>query len=195
MHLFHSAREIACHSAGKRVPCPSWIVNVFKRISAAAEKLIMFAKKQRAVFAFLYRDVIWTHFSNATPRFDQTCLLVISRASLSFRIRRFTRRSSVSRSGRAVSIQRSIVSATTKRGRAIWSSTCACSDGAMLASKTKSVSRYDSGNAGLKSSKTLSAIERVSRVFKSQEYSPDQRKVFPFARCTPLLSILRDSQN
>jgi hypothetical protein len=65
----------------------------------------------------------------------------------------------------------------------------------MLASKTKSVSRYDSGNIGLKSSKTFSAIERVSRVFKSQEYSPDQRKVFPFARCTPSLSILRDFQN
>src|SRR5438045_1913133 len=64
----------------------------------------------------------------------------------------------------------------------------------MLASKTKSVSRYDSGNAGLKSSKTLSAIERVSRVFKSHEYSPDQRKVFPFTRCTPSLSILRDLQ-
>src|SRR5207249_1602334 len=75
MHLFHSAREIACHSAGKRVPCPGWIVNVFKRISAAAEKLIAFAKKQRAVFAFLYRDVLRPHFSNTTPRFDQTCLL------------------------------------------------------------------------------------------------------------------------
>src|SRR5882724_3945892 len=65
----------------------------------------------------------------------------------------------------------------------------------MLASKTKSVCRYDLGNAGLKCSKTLSAIERVSRVFRSHEYSPDQRKVFPFARCTPLLLILRDSQN
>src|SRR6266576_3206615 len=75
MHLFHSAREIACHSAGKCVPCPSWIVNVFKRISAAAEKLIAFAKKQGAVLAFLYRNVIWTHFSNATPRLDKTCLL------------------------------------------------------------------------------------------------------------------------
>src|SRR6266567_2575469 len=38
-------------------------------------------------------------------------------------------------------------------------------------------------------------MERVSRVFKSHEYSPDQRKVFPFARCTPSLSILRDFQN
>src|SRR5437899_4895248 len=65
----------------------------------------------------------------------------------------------------------------------------------MLASKTKSVSRYDFGNAGLKCSKTLSAIERVSRVFMSQEYSPDHRKVFPFTRCTPSLSILRDFQN
>src|SRR5204863_5667857 len=64
----------------------------------------------------------------------------------------------------------------------------------MLASKTKSVCRYDFGNAGLKCSNTLSAIERVSRVFKSQEYSPDQRKVFPFTRCTPSLSILRDFQ-
>ena len=37
----------------------------------------------------------------------------------------------------------------------------------MLAGKTKSVWRYDSGNTGLKSSKTLSAIERVCAVFKS----------------------------
>src|SRR2546427_1992103 len=129
------------------------------------------------------------------PALIRLVCLVISRASLSFKIRRFTRRSSASRSGRAVSIQRSIVSATTKRGRFIWSSTCACSDGAMLASKTKSVSRYVSGNTGLKFSKTLSAIKRVSRVFRSHEYSPDQRNVFPFARCTPSLSILRDFQN
>src|SRR5437667_5742743 len=65
----------------------------------------------------------------------------------------------------------------------------------MLASKTKSVSRYGSGNTGLKFSKTLSAIERVSRVFRSHEYSPAQRNVFPFIRCTPSVSILRDFQN
>src|SRR5207249_5092557 len=92
-------------------------------------------------------------------------------------------------------IQRSIVSATTKRGRSICSSTCDCKEGAMLANKTKSVLRYDVGNAGLKFSNTFNAIERVSRVFRSQEYSPDQRKVFPFTRCTPSLSILRDFQN
>src|SRR2546425_11829267 len=65
----------------------------------------------------------------------------------------------------------------------------------MLASNTKSDWRYDSGSTGLKFSKTLSAIERVSRVFRSHEYSPDPRKVFPFSRCTPSLSILRDLQN
>src|SRR5207247_9525615 len=65
----------------------------------------------------------------------------------------------------------------------------------MLASKTNSISRYASGSTGLKFSKTLSEIERVSRVFRSHEYSPDQRKVFPFARCTPSVSILRDFQN
>src|SRR5437870_13394024 len=64
----------------------------------------------------------------------------------------------------------------------------------MFASKTNSVLRYEPGNFGWKFSKTFSAIERVSRVFKSQEYSPDQRKVFPFTRCTPSLSILRDFQ-
>src|SRR4029453_15220847 len=45
VHFFHSACEIAGHSTGKGVPCPSRIVNIFKRISAAAEKLIAFAKK------------------------------------------------------------------------------------------------------------------------------------------------------
>src|SRR5213079_3639467 len=94
----------------------------------------------------------------------------------------------------AVSIHRSMVSATTKRGRSICPSTCACSEGAILANKTKSVWRYVSGNTGLKFSKTLRSIERVWRVFRSHEYSPDQRNVFPFTRCTPRESILRDFQ-
>src|SRR2546429_2233 len=64
----------------------------------------------------------------------------------------------------------------------------------MLASKTKSVWQYVFGNIGLKFSKTLSLIERVSRVFRSHEYSPDQRNVFPLTRCTPRESILRDSK-
>src|SRR5437660_3693450 len=65
----------------------------------------------------------------------------------------------------------------------------------MLASKTKSVCRYASGNTGLKFSNTFGSIERVSRVFKSHAYSPDQRNVFPFTGCTPLVSILRSFQN
>src|SRR5437899_9324229 len=65
----------------------------------------------------------------------------------------------------------------------------------MLASRTKSVCRYASGNTGLKFSNTFSSIKRVSRVFKSHAYSPDQRNVFPFTRCTPLVSILRSFQN
>src|SRR5262249_488890 len=102
--------------------------------------------------------------------------------------------SSASRSDLAVWIQRSIVSAITKRGRSICSSTCACRDGAILASKTKSVCRYVSGNSGLKSLNTFRSMERVSRVFRSHEYSPDQRKVFPFTCWTPSVSIFRDFQ-
>src|SRR6266508_3589570 len=75
MNFFHGACEIASHAAGKGVPCPGGVVNVFKRVGAAAEKLIAFAKKQRAVLSFLYRDVPRTHFSNATPGLDETCLL------------------------------------------------------------------------------------------------------------------------
>jgi hypothetical protein len=75
MHFFHGAREIASHAARKCVPCPGRVVNVFKRVGAAAEKLVTFAKKQRAVLAFLYRNVMRTHFSNATPGLDKTCLL------------------------------------------------------------------------------------------------------------------------
>src|SRR5438093_10862508 len=37
-------------------------------------------------------------------------------------------------------------------------------------------------------------MERVSRVLRSHEYSPDQRNVFPFTRCTPSVSIFRDLQ-
>src|SRR5437763_2520010 len=65
----------------------------------------------------------------------------------------------------------------------------------MFASKMKSVLRYACGSTGLKFSNTLSAIDRVWRVFRSHEYSPDQRNVLPFTRCTPSVSILRDFQN
>src|SRR5437763_16849256 len=35
-------------------------------------------------------------------------------------------------------------------------------------------------------------MERVSRVFRSHGYSPEQRNVFPITYCTPSVSILRD---
>src|SRR5207244_8139109 len=47
---------------------------------------------------------------------------------------------------------------------------------------------------GLNVSKTFSATDRVSRVFRSHAYSPDQRKVFPSTRCTPFVSIFRSFQ-
>src|SRR5205823_14132039 len=65
----------------------------------------------------------------------------------------------------------------------------------MLASNTKGVSRYFAGRTGRKCSNTFSAMERVSRVFKSQAYSPDQRNVFPLTRWTPAVSMSRDFQN
>src|SRR5436305_11949008 len=65
----------------------------------------------------------------------------------------------------------------------------------MFASRTNSEFRYDAGRSGRKVSKTFRLTERVSRVFKSHAYSPDQRNVFPFALCTPSVSISRDFQN
>src|SRR5439155_22842519 len=70
----NGARQIAGHAAGKCVPCPGWIVNVFERIRTAAEKFI-FAKEQRAVLAFLDRKISWTRFANSATSFDQTGFL------------------------------------------------------------------------------------------------------------------------
>ena len=58
------------------------------------------------------------------------------RASLSFRTKPSTRRSSLSRSGSAMFSHKSMVSATTNLGRRIWSRTWCCKLGAMLASRT-----------------------------------------------------------
>src|SRR5437016_1013869 len=49
VHGLHCAGEISGHAAGKRVPCPSRIVNVFKRISATTKEPIPLAKKQCAM--------------------------------------------------------------------------------------------------------------------------------------------------
>src|SRR6266480_6473613 len=75
VHLLHSAGEISSHAAGKCVPCPSRIVNVFKRISATTEELIPLAKEQCAVLTLFYRNVLRPHLSNATPFLDEADLL------------------------------------------------------------------------------------------------------------------------
>ena len=75
MHLLHCAGEISGHAAGKRVPCPGWVVNIFERIGATTEELIAFPKEQRAVLAFLYGNVRRPHFLNAAASFNQTGFL------------------------------------------------------------------------------------------------------------------------
>ena len=50
-------------------------LNVFKRIRAAAEELVFFAKEQRAVLAFFNRYITRPHLSDAAPRFDEACFL------------------------------------------------------------------------------------------------------------------------
>src|SRR5438045_4964654 len=73
--LLHCAGEISGDAAGKRVPCPGRIVNVFERIRATAEELVVLAKEQSAVLAFLYGNMRRSHLLNATAGLDQTCFL------------------------------------------------------------------------------------------------------------------------
>src|SRR6266478_4774267 len=75
VHLLHSAGEISSHAACKCVPCPSRIVNVFKRVSATTEELISFAKEQCSVLTFFYRDVLRPHLSDPTPCFNEARFL------------------------------------------------------------------------------------------------------------------------
>ena len=49
-------------------------MNVFERIRTTTEELIFFTKKQRAVLSFLDRNVLRSHFSDATPSLDETGL-------------------------------------------------------------------------------------------------------------------------
>src|SRR6266513_3269145 len=75
VHLLHCAGEISSHAAGKCVPCPGRIVNVFKRVSATTEELISAAKKQCAVLTLFYRDILGPHLSDAASGLDETGLL------------------------------------------------------------------------------------------------------------------------
>src|SRR5438046_6250852 len=91
LHVFDSAGEKSSHAAGKCVPCPGRIVNVFKWVSATTEELIFVAKKQCAVLTLFYRDILGPIFRMRRPALMRLVSFVISRASLSFKIRRFTR--------------------------------------------------------------------------------------------------------
>ena len=68
----------------------------------------------------------------------------------------------------APSIQKFIESSMVTRGRRTCSSTASCSTGSMLARKTRSASRKDSGSRGWKSLRTLSWVSRVSRRLRSK---------------------------
>jgi hypothetical protein len=68
----------------------------------------------------------------------------------------------VDKSASAMLSQRSIVSATTKRGRRIWSSTCDCNEGAMFASKTKGEPWWVFGSVGVNVSKTPRSVVRTT---------------------------------
>src|SRR5438046_786517 len=72
MHFFHRAREIASHAAGERVPCPGWIVDVFKGVRAATEELFAFAKEQRAVLTFFDSNVGRPHFLHTESGLHRT---------------------------------------------------------------------------------------------------------------------------
>src|SRR5436309_8699855 len=74
VHRLHCPSEISGHAAGKSVPRPGRIVNVFQRVGATAKELVSLAKKQCAMLAFFYRNVLRPHLSDATPGFDEARL-------------------------------------------------------------------------------------------------------------------------
>ena len=180
-----AAGEVAGEAAGEGVARAGGIVDILQRVGRAAEEIVILAEKQTAVFAFFTATMRGPRDWIFLPALIRLVSLVSSRASLSLRMSMSTRLRRSSRAGWAMLIQRSIVSAMTNFGFSIWSSTCSCKSGAMLARRTKSHDLKWSGSFGAKVSKTLRATERVSRVFMSHMYSPDQRKVLPVARCTP----------
>src|SRR4030095_5199053 len=73
--LLDRACEISGHTTGEGVPCPGRIVNVLQRICAATKELIVFPKKQGSVLPFLNRNILRTHLTDPTPRFDEACFL------------------------------------------------------------------------------------------------------------------------
>src|SRR6266480_2573708 len=75
VHLLDRSRQISGHATSERVPCASRIMKVVQRVCTAAEKLIVFTEKQGSMLAFFYRDIVWSHFPDPTPCFNETCFL------------------------------------------------------------------------------------------------------------------------
>ncbi len=120
--------------------------------------------------------------------FSSEPLPVRWRASCSFTVSMSTRAITFIKSSRVVLIHRSIVSSTVNFGFCIWSSTCACSAGAMFSRHRNGLVRYASGITGLKSANTLRSVQFVRRLFMLSSYTPLQWNVLPFSRCKPCTS-------
>ena len=112
-----------------------------------------------------------------------------NRASESFKVSRSTEAITSISGSRAVLIHKSIVSAATKRGASICSSTCSCSAGEMLARNRKGAARYAAGRSGEKAANTFSSVASVRREFISASYTPDHRNVLPGRRWSPSTSM------
>ena len=78
-----------------------------------------------------------------------------------------------------MSIQRFIESSATKRASGSWARTSRCRSGWMFARNSTSLAREASESFGWKPSNTPSLVSSVSREFRSQPYSPRQKKVLP----------------
>ena len=78
-----------------------------------------------------------------------------------------------------------MVSQATRRGRCIWPSTTSCSTGSMLPEEDERRRRETGREPGRKSANTPSRVSRVSRLLRSKEYLPRQRKLSPSGASTP----------
>ena len=111
-------------------------------------------------------------------------LSVSWRSSASLRITQSTLVIAFISDSRAISIHRFIESSATKRAWGSWERTSSCSSGWMLARNRTSLERERSESLGAKPSNTPSWVSWVSREFRSQPYSPCQKKVRPPGTCS-----------
>src|SRR5882724_100065 len=115
-------------------------------------------------------------------------------ASSSLMTRRSMTFSVLSRASRLPSIQKFIVSQTTRLGRSIPAWTPRWRSGSMLPRKRYGKADCEGGTRGLKSAKTPSSVESVVRPRRSSVYFAAHRKVRPALLSTPLTSIPREAR-